>query len=117
MNNIDSIINNAEELIQRSIRNNSYLLEYRAKRNRDNALNVKKEIIDWKKEITENLYELESIEKYHDKLSQNPDSILSAKYMAKYSLKNPLLDTRQTFNNLFYTNSKQTEFIKEENID
>jgi len=64
------------------------------------------------------LSEIISLEAYYSKLAENPDSVLSSKYKANYSVKNPMLgNTKQTFNKIFYTNATQTEFIKEEIVE
>ena len=48
---------------------------------------------------------------------KNPDSILSTKYQVKYSMTNPLLNIKQTFDKVLYTDSGQIKFIKEELVD
>lgn len=91
------------------IKNPSY--ERDAERKRDEAID---EMVFYK----ETLLKLESLEKYHNALAKNPDSILSSKYRATYSLNNPRLDNKkQSYEKVFYTNGSQTKFIKEETAD
>ncbi|WP_373521067.1 hypothetical protein, partial [Aquiflexum sp.] len=85
--------------------------ELESKRNRDKAINEK---VSYK----ETLSKIERIENRYNEFSKNPDTILSTKYKASYSIKNPLLsNAKQTFNKVFYTNIDQTEFIKEETLE
>jgi hypothetical protein len=102
------------KLYQRSvltaIRTDNFSYELESKRKRDKAMD---EMFSYKKTLSE----VETLEKYYNKLAKKPDAILSSKYKANYSLKNPMLgNTKQTFEKEYYTNSSQTEFIKEENI-
>lgn len=84
----------------------SYRLE--SERKRDKAID---EMYDYK----ETLSKIEKLETRYDDYAKNPDDVLSTKYKALYSLKNPMLrNTKQTFDKYFYTNKTQTEFIKEE---
>lgn len=46
-----------------------------------------------------------------------PNKILSVKYKANYSMNNPLMKVKQTFNKYYYSNSENTIFIKEEEIE
>ncbi len=65
-----------------------------------------------------NIEELLKIAKRYISLSKTPDVILSTKYKAVYSLKNPMLNnTKQTFDKNFYTNKEQTKFIREESTN
>lgn len=54
------------------------------------------------------------IGKQYIRLSKSPDAILSSKYRATYTLKNPILNITQTFDDIFYTNIDQTEFVRKE---
>jgi len=46
-----------------------------------------------------------------------PDSILSIKYQANYSINNPMLNnSKQTFDKYFYSNPEKTKFIREEMV-
>ena len=46
--------------------------------------------------------------------TKKPDSILSTKYIAKYTMTNPLLQIKQSFNKVLYTDANQSSFISEE---
>lgn len=94
-----------------AIRIDDYSYELESKRKRDKAMD---DMFSYKKTLAE----VEKLENYYNKLSENPDSILSTKYEANYSLKNPMLgNTKQTFDKKFYTNASQTKFIKEEAVE
>jgi len=91
-----------------AIKVNNYSYELDSKRKRDKA-------IDEKFDYKETLEEIEKIEQYYNELSKKPDSVLSVKYKATYSLNNPMLNNvKQTFNRVYYTNANQTEFVIEE---
>ncbi len=97
-----------QQAVLTAIRIDDYSYELESKSKRDKALD---EMFTYKKTLSE----LETLEKYYDKLSEKPDSILSSKYKANYSLKNPILgNAKQTFDKEFYTNAAQTKFVKEE---
>ena len=88
------------------IRDYSYELD--SKRKRDKAL-------DEKFSFKETLSKIEDLELYHNALSVKPDSVLSTKYAATYSMNNPMLgNAKQTFDKVYYTNGEQSKFIKEE---
>lgn len=94
-----------------AIQLDDYSMESRAKRNRDAA--IKKGT-----EFEFSLLKVERIEEEYNKFSAQPDSVLSTKYRAIYSLKNPMLsNVKQTFDKIFYTNAAQTKFIKEETFE
>jgi len=61
--------------------------------------------------------ELLKIAEHYINLSKTPDILLSTKYRASYTLINPMLNVKQTFDKFFYTNKTQTEFIKEESTN
>ncbi|MCD8401251.1 hypothetical protein G1K66_12675 [Tenacibaculum finnmarkense] len=104
----DTLYNSYQELVLSAIRRNDYLYKLKYKKQRNNAM---KNRVSYQK----TLGEVESIEKYYNQISEKPDSILSSKYKASYTHKNPMLgNTKQTFEKVFYTNSAQTKFIKEE---
>lgn len=63
---------------------------------------------------TENLDKVRVLEEYYKGLAKNPDSVLSTKYNAIYSMHSPMLNVRQTFDRVYYTNAAQTKFVKEE---
>ena len=46
--------------------------------------------------------------------TKKPDSILSTKYIAKYTMTNPLLKIKQTFNKVLYSDTNQSKFIRAE---
>lgn len=48
--------------------------------------------------------------------SKKGDSILSHKYKVNYSITNPVLKARQTFNKTFYSNANNTEFVNAEDL-
>lgn len=47
-------------------------------------------------------------------LSKDTSKVISARYKASYSLKNPLLKTKQTFDEVFLTDAEETKFVKKE---
>lgn len=107
----DTLYKLYQESVLTAIRIDDYSYELESKRKRDDAMD---EMFSYKKTLSE----VESLEKYYNKLSEKPDSILSSKYKAIYSLKNPMLgNTKQTFDKIFYTNSEQTVFVKEEKLE
>jgi len=94
-----------------AIKIDDYSYEVESKRKRDRAID---DMFDYK----ETLSNVEKLEERYNELSKQPEAILSTKYKAIYSLKNPLLgNTKQTFDKFFYTNKAQTRFIKEETIE
>jgi hypothetical protein len=107
----DTLYKLYQESVLTAIRLDDYSYRLESKRKRDKAID---EMTSYRK----TLGKVESIEKYYNKLSEKPDSILSSKYKAKYSLNNPIMgNAKQTFDKIFYTNASQTEFIKEENVE
>ncbi|WP_373496782.1 hypothetical protein [Aquiflexum sp.] len=107
----DTLYKLYQESVLTAIRIDDYSYELESKRKRDDAMD---EMFSYKKTLSD----VESLEKYFNKLSEKPDSILSSKYKAIYSLKNPMLgNTKQTFDKIFYTNSEQTAFVKEETTE
>ena len=104
----DTLYKLYQESVLTAIRIDDFSYKIESKRKRDKAMD---EMFSYKK----TLLEVETLEKYYNKLSEKPDSILSSKYKANYSLKNPMLgNTKQTFEKIYYTNASQTEFTKEE---
>ncbi len=88
------------------IKNPAY--EREAERKRDEA-------IDEKVFYQETLLNVESLESKFNSLAKNPNSILSSKYRATYTLNNPRLENKiQTYNKVFYTDGFHTKFVKEE---
>ena len=104
----DTLQNLYQEAVLLAIKIDDYSYELESKRKRDIAINEKYSY----KEL---LSKIENLETRYNELSKNPETLLSTKYKASYSLKNPMLsNVKQTFNKVFYTNIDQTEFIKEE---
>lgn len=100
-----------QEAVLTAIKIDDYSYELESKRKRDKAID---EMYDYK----ETLSKIEQIENRYNELSKNPETILSTKYKAAYSLKNPILgNTKQTFDKIFYTNKEQTKFIREESTN
>lgn len=64
----------------------------------------------------EALVNVESWKNEANSYSKKPNEVLSVKYKASYSLINPVLKIKQDFDKIYYTNSKKTKFIKEEEI-
>lgn len=91
-----------------AIKIDDYTYRLESERKRDKAID---EMYDYK----ETLSKIEKLENRYNEYGKNPNEVLSTKYKANYSLKNPMLgNTKQTFEKYFYTNKTQTEFIKEE---
>lgn len=106
----DTLYKLYQELVLTAIRLGKYSLEVKYKRERDEAL---EEMFTQK----ETLAEIVALEKYYNEIQKQPDSILTTKYKAVYSLKNPMLsNVKQTFDKIFFTNANQTKFIREEAI-
>lgn len=107
----DTLYKIYQESVLLAIKINDFSYELESKRNRDEAL---EEMFTHKNTLAE----VESLERYFNEISKKPDSILSSKYKAVYSLKNPLLgNTKQTFDKIFFTNANQTQFVKEESTE
>lgn len=105
----DTLYKLYQESVLKAIKFDDFSWELESKNKRDNAL-------DEKYSLMKTLANVEFIENKFNLYSKKPDSILSVKYFANYSLINPMLsDTKQTFEKFFYTNPTQTEFIKEAN--
>jgi len=97
-----------QESVLTAIRIGSYSYELESQRKRDKA-------IEEKFSLKETLAEIEDLELYHNSLAVNPDSVLSIKYAATYSMNNPMLgNVKQTFDKIYYTNGEHTEFVIEE---
>lgn len=97
-----------QESVLTAIRLGSYSYELESKRKRDEA-------IEEKFSLKETLAEIEELEEYHNSLAVNPDSVLSAKYAATYSMNNPMLgNVKQTFDKIYFSNGAQNKFIREE---
>lgn len=100
-----------QKAVLTAIKIDDYSYELESARKRDKAID---EMYDYK----ETLSKIERIENRYNELSKKPEAILSTKYKAAYSLKNPLLgNTKQSFDKIFYSNKEQSEFIKEDNTN
>ncbi|MFD2033993.1 hypothetical protein ACFSKL_04275 [Belliella marina] len=107
----DTLQNLYQEAVLSAIKRDDYSYEMESKRNRDKA-------IDQKLLYRKSLSTIEKIESRYNELSKNPEIILSTKYKASYSLRNPMLgNAKQSFNKIYYTNIDHTEFIKEETLE
>ncbi|MFC5046340.1 hypothetical protein ACFSTE_04005 [Aquimarina hainanensis] len=111
INKQDTLYKAYQESVMTAIRIGDVAYKYESKRKRDNAL-------DEKLSYQKTLSKVNSLEKYHRQLSKKPDSVLSSKYVASYTQNNPMLgNAKQTFDKVFYTDSKQTRFIKSEPLN
>ncbi|MBQ0769453.1 MAG: hypothetical protein KBT58_09185 [Bizionia sp.] len=100
-----------QESVLTAIKIDDYSYELESKRKRDKAMD---EMFDYKN----TLMNVEKLEGRYNEFSKQPEAVLSTKYKAIYSLKNPMLgNTKQTFDKVFYTNKAQTEFIKEDSAE
>ena len=100
---LDTLQKQYQELILGNIRLNREHRNYELKRTRDQVAEAHTDAIFWN--MVDGIY------------SKNPDSILSIKYKASYSVNNPMLNnTKQTFDKYFYSNSENSKLIKEEMI-
>ncbi|ALJ04366.1 hypothetical protein APS56_04080 [Pseudalgibacter alginicilyticus] len=100
-----------QEAVLTAIRISDYSYKYESEDKRDKAL---EKLTDYKIVLNR----VNKLEKYYTALSEKPDSILTSKYIANYSINNPMLsNVRQTFDKVLYTNPEQTEFVKEEIIE
>jgi len=99
-----------QEALLAAIKYDNHSAELKLKRKKDNVMD---EISSYKKTLSE----VEKLEIYYNKLTENPDSILMTKYRAKYSFKNPIMNNaKQTFNKIFYTNAAQNKFVSSEDF-
>lgn len=106
----DTLIKLYEESVLTAIRIGDYSYELESDRKRNQASDKMQSLLKTRSEIRK-------IEYQYNKLASNPDSILSTKYRAYYSMINPLLsDIKQTFDAYFYTDNTQSKFIKEEAV-
>ena len=100
-----------QESVLTAIRINDISYEYDSKRKRNEA-------IDEKHSLKKSLLEIEQIEQNYNDFAKKPDSILSIKYRAKYTMINPLMSNiKQTFDKYFYTDAAHTKFVKEEAVE
>lgn len=107
----DTLIKLYQEGVLVGIKVRDYSYEYESERKRDKAM-------DEKYSLKETLSEIKMLEYQYNKHASNPDSVLSTKYRARYSMLNPLIsDIRQTFDAYFYTDNTQSKFVKEEAVE
>jgi|SRR5690625_212001 len=107
----DTLIDLYNERVLNAIRRGDYYQELESERKYDQEM-------EEKQSLTKTLSEISILEYKYNNLSKNPDSILSTKYRASYSMKNPLLsDIKQTFDAYFYTDNAQERFIKKEDLN
>ena len=107
----DTLLKLYQSAVLTAIKIDNYSYELESKRKRDKA-------IDDLYKYKETFMDIEKLEGRYNQLSKQPESILSTKYKAIYSLKNPMLgNTKQTFEKTFFTNASQTKFVIEEEID
>ncbi|WP_145993543.1 hypothetical protein [Tenacibaculum dicentrarchi] len=100
---LDTLVNTYQSIIISNIRLGNKYKNYEYKEKRNKYIDSKVNAESWKRKSE--LY------------SKNPDSILSNKYKANYSITNPILKVKQTFDKFYYTNATQTKFIFEEKIE
>ncbi len=102
INLLESLISSIEETISYNNRNGQ---EYE----------------NYEEENKKKAYEKELVKTKNNKIkyeiySKNPKTILVTKYQASYSMTNPVLKIKQTFNKVFYTNEKGDRFVTDEEI-
>lgn len=101
---MDTMQKNIQRIIELNIEMDQSYENYEYKRKAEEAKENQLEVLSW----------MEHDQKY----SKNLDSVLSYKYLATYSINNPMLNNnKQTFDKYFYSNPEQTKFIKEEMVD
>jgi hypothetical protein len=101
-NKLESLTDKYQEIILSNISLDEDYKNYEYTEKRDKNILLTVNIRSWKNKF--------------DSYSKKPDSILSVKYNATYSLTNPLLKIKQTHNNIYYTNAEQTKFIELEKV-
>jgi len=101
---LDSSINYYNSIILSGIKVGNEFMNYdEYKDKRDNATDAKYKTMMWKYKAI--FY------------SEKPDSILSVKYKANYSIMNPMLNVKQTFDKIYYTDASRMKFIKEVQVE
>ncbi|MBE7691329.1 hypothetical protein [Tenacibaculum piscium] len=93
-----------QESVLLAIKIDDYAYELDSKSKRDDALD--KMLVNQK-----SLIRVEGLEKKHNSYSKIPEKTLSTKYKANYSITNPMLKVKQTFDKIYYTNDLGTEFL------
>src|SRR5690625_549164 len=107
----DTLIDLYNESVLNAIRRGDYYQELESERKYDKA-------VDEKLSLTKTLSEIRMLEYQYNKFAKKPDSILSAKYKARYSMINPLVsDIKQTYDAYFYTDNTKEKFIKEVDVN
>lgn len=98
---LESMINIYQEMIISNIKLDRDYKNYEYKKNRDETIESKAEIMIMKM--------------YYDDYIKTPDSILCKKYLSNYSLNNPSLNNvKQTFDRYLYSNKDDSKIIAEE---
>ncbi len=103
----DTLYEGYQKLVLLSIKTGNYAGKYKYKQERNKAMQEK---VKYEK----SLIDVEGIEEKYNMYAKLKDSVLSEKYEATYSLTNPLLKVKQSFDKVFYTNAKGDEFVREE---
>jgi len=101
---LDTLKNRYQQIILANIKSDRAYENYDWKDKRDQMIDAIYDVKDWKES--------------NDKYVENPDMVLSTKYEASYSINNPMLNnSKQSFSKLYYSDSNNKKFIKEESID
>ncbi len=103
----DTLYKGYHDLVLLSIKSDNYIDKYKYKQKREKAMKNKLE-------SERGLLKVENIEKKYKIYSKKPDSILQTKYEGVYSIVNPVLKVKQTFDKTFYTNAKGSTFVSSE---
>jgi hypothetical protein len=100
---LDAMKKSYQEIIIANIKLGEEYKNYEWTKKRDNATDAYFEVLEW--ELAKNSFQ------------KKPDSILSIKYQATYSINNPMLNnSRQTFDKYYYSDPENSNFIKEEMV-
>lgn len=101
---LDTLKSRYQQMIILNIKADKAYENYEWESKRDNAIDAYVDAASWKS--------------VNDAYLKDPDSILSIKYKASYSINNPMLNNaKQSFSKFYYTDASNEEFIKEESID
>lgn len=100
----DTLINLYQKSMILAMKSHNYSYKYEAKNKRNKSIdnNVKNK---------SKLLKIEQLERKYNSYSKIPEKILSTKYKANYSITNPMLKVKQTFDKVYYTNNLGTEFL------
>lgn len=101
----------SHELVLSSISEGDYIGEYNSKDTRDKASDVLLE-------FRVLLGQANELNKIYTEYKNDKDKVLSVKYEATYSMKNPMLgNVKQTFHKYFYSDRNNEKFLFDENIE